>query len=73
VVGVDVAGGEEWFSRAADGPRGMHGLHAAALAAAARKYGLHVTLHAGENTTAANVGAAVFEHGASRIGHGCKN
>jgi len=71
VVGVDVAGGEEWFKRPAvpEGEIGMHGAHVRALAKA-QELKLNVTLHAGEDTDASNVGAAVFEHGAMRIGHG---
>jgi adenosine deaminase len=70
-VGVDVAGGEEWFQKptAAGSDDDLHTRCAAALAAAQRLK-LNITLHAGEDTHAANVEAAIFEHGASRIGHG---
>lgn len=81
VVGVDVAGGEEWIAKPAppaakagdkeeEESSDLHTRCAAALTEA-RKIGLNITLHAGEDTGAANVGAAIFDHGASRIGHGC--
>ena len=100
VVGVDIAGGEEWFqppepppqpprvgsplspqgwTAVDDGPKDdapevgsgsdLHTAHAEALASA-RALGLNITLHAGEDTNAGNVMTAIFEHGASRIGHG---
>jgi adenosine deaminase len=82
VVGVDVAGGEEWIAKP-PAPVGKGGdndqedestsdLHTRCADALteARKIGLNITLHAGEDTGAANVGAAIFDHGASRIGHG---
>jgi len=47
----------------------LHGPHVKALAAA-KLLGLNVTLHAGEDTDADNVRAAVFDFGAARIGHG---
>lgn len=60
VIGIDLAGDEKNFPASA---------HADAFALA-RKLELPVTIHAGEAGPAGNIREAVFEHGATRIGHG---
>jgi hypothetical protein len=85
VVGIDVAGGEEWFTKPNQVPIAppsnindaqvaveepdLHTSHVEALKRA-RELKLNITLHAGEDTNCANIAEAMFEHGASRIGHG---
>ena len=65
VVGVDVAAGEAWL----DPSSPLHAPTVAALADARRR-GLPITLHAGEEGGAENVLRCAREYGASRIGHG---
>lgn len=67
VVGVDIAAGEEHFDGA--GYPALHQPHLTAMQRA-KELGLNVTLHAGEDTRAANIRAAVDAYGASRVGHG---
>jgi adenosine deaminase len=82
VVGIDVAGGEEWFSKPkpqrpianiSDAPpvvtQDLHTAHANALQRA-QKLKLNITIHAGEDTNCSNVEEAILKHGAVRIGHG---
>ena len=60
VIGIDLAGDETHFPAAP---------HAEAFALA-RKLELPITIHAGEGGHPENIREAVFEHGATRIGHG---
>jgi adenosine deaminase len=60
VIGIDLAGDETHFPAAP---------HAAAFALA-RKLEIPITIHAGEGGRPENIREAVFEHGATRIGHG---
>ena len=60
VVGIDLAGDEVHFPAAP---------HAEAFALA-RRLELPITIHAGEGEQPNNIREAVFEHGATRIGHG---
>lgn len=60
VIGIDLAGDEKNFPASA---------HADAFALA-RRYELPITIHAGEAGPAENIREAVFDHGATRIGHG---
>ncbi len=60
VVGIDLAGDETHHPATP---------HAAAFALA-RRYGIPMTIHAGEGGRAENIREAVFDHGAARIGHG---
>jgi adenosine deaminase len=60
VSGIDLAGDENRFSAAP---------HAAAFALA-RKLEIPITIHAGEGGKPEHIREAVFEHGATRIGHG---
>ena len=60
VVGIDLAGDELHYPAAP---------HAEAFALA-RKLELPITIHAGEGGKAENIREAVFDHGATRIGHG---
>jgi adenosine deaminase len=60
VIGIDLAGDELHY------PAAPHG-EAFALA---RKLEMPITIHAGEGGKAENIREAVFEHGATRIGHG---
>jgi adenosine deaminase len=60
VCGIDLAGDELHF------PATPH-VEAFALA---RKLEIPITIHAGEGERAENIREAVFDHGASRIGHG---
>ena len=60
VCGIDLAGDELHFPAAP---------HAEAFALA-RKLEVPVTIHAGEGERAENIREAVFDHGATRIGHG---
>jgi adenosine deaminase len=60
VIGIDLAGDETHFPAAP---------HAEAFALA-RKLELPITIHAGEGGRPENIREAVFEHGATRIGHG---
>ena len=66
VVGVDVAAGESHF--APDSP--FHNAHLD-MCRKAMQLGVPVTLHAGETPDSErNVGAAILDYGAKRIGHG---
>ncbi|HUI06618.1 MAG TPA: adenosine deaminase [Verrucomicrobiae bacterium] len=60
VVGIDLAGDENRF------PAGPH----AEAFALARQLEIPITIHAGEGGRPENIREAVFEHGATRIGHG---
>jgi len=60
VIGIDLAGDETHFPAAP---------HAEAFALA-RKLELPITIHAGEGGHPEHIREAVFEHGATRIGHG---
>jgi adenosine deaminase len=60
VCGIDLAGDELHFPAAP---------HAEAFALA-RKLEIPITIHAGEGQHAENIREAVFDHGATRIGHG---
>ncbi len=60
VIGIDLAGDETRFPAAP---------HAEAFARA-RKLEIPITIHAGEGGRPENIREAVFEHGATRIGHG---
>jgi adenosine deaminase len=60
VIGIDLAGDETRFLAAP---------HAEAFALA-RKHEIPITIHAGEGGHPENIREAVFEHGATRIGHG---
>jgi adenosine deaminase len=60
VVGIDLAGDELQY------PAAPHG-EAFALA---RKLEIPITIHAGEGGKAENIREAVFDYGATRIGHG---
>ena len=60
VIGIDLAGDENHFPAAP---------HAEAFARA-RKLEIPITIHAGEGGRPENIREAVFEHGATRIGHG---
>src|SRR5213593_1695884 len=60
VCGIDLAGDELHFSATP---------HAGAFALA-RKLEIPITIHAGEGEHAENIREAVFDHGATRIGHG---
>ncbi len=62
VIGLDLAGNEAQFSA----------LPFADLFREARQAGLHITVHAGEWSGAANVADALAHLGAERIGHGVK-
>jgi adenosine deaminase len=62
VVGVDLAGNEAQFSA----------LPFAGLFKEARKAGLHITIHAGEWGSAANVSDAILFLSTERIGHGVR-
>jgi adenosine deaminase len=61
VVGIDLAGDEKNFPASA----------CAEALGLARRWELPITIHAGEAGPAENIREAVFEHGATRIGHGC--
>lgn len=83
IVGIDVAGGEEWFPKPTQSPvetptpgvdsvaltPDLHTAHVAALKRA-QELKLNITIHAGEDTNYTNIAEAIFEHGAKRIGHG---
>lgn len=60
VIGIDLAGDETQFAAAP---------HAEAFALA-RQLELPITIHAGEGGHPEHIREAVFEHGATRIGHG---
>src|ERR1043166_1472789 len=60
VAGIDLAGDENHF------PAGPH----AEAFALARKLQIPITIHAGEGGKPEHIREAVFEHGATRIGHG---
>jgi adenosine deaminase len=60
VIGIDLAGDELRFPAAP----------LAAAFALARKHEIPITIHAGEGERPENIREAVFEHGATRIGHG---
>jgi len=60
VLGIDLAGDETHFPAAP---------HAEAFARA-RKLEIPITIHAGEGGRPEHIREAVFEHGATRIGHG---
>ncbi len=60
VIGIDLAGDELHFPTAP---------HAEAFALA-RKLEMPITIHAGEGEKPENIREAVFDHGATRIGHG---
>jgi adenosine deaminase len=60
VIGIDLAGDELHYPAAP---------HAEAFALA-RKLEIPITIHAGEGGKAENIREAVFDHGATRIGHG---
>jgi adenosine deaminase len=60
VVGIDLAGDERNFPASA----------CAEAFALARRLELPITIHAGEAGPAQNIREAVFEYGATRIGHG---
>jgi adenosine deaminase len=60
VIGIDLAGDELHYPATP---------HAEAFALA-RKLEIPITIHAGEGGKAENIREAVFEHGATRIGHG---
>jgi len=61
VVGLDLAGNEDIASPVETGSLFLH---------AKSKYGLNVTIHAGETGRIENIISAVNEFGADRIGHG---
>ncbi len=61
VVGLDLAGNEDITSPIDTGSLFLH---------AKDKYGLKVTIHAGETGKTENIVSAVHEFGADRIGHG---
>ncbi|UQI39301.1 adenosine deaminase [Vreelandella venusta] len=61
VVGLDLAGNEDITSPTDTGSLFLH---------AKDKYGLKVTIHAGETGKIENIVSAVHEFGADRIGHG---
>lgn len=61
IVGIDLAGDEE-----TDYPADLPGL----FREAKERYGLGVTIHAGETGRANNIRTAVEQFGADRIGHG---
>ena len=67
VVGVDIAAGEEHFDSVAF--PALHEPHLKAMIKA-KKLGLPITLHAGENADPENIRKAVDKYGARRIGHG---
>ncbi|GMH81656.1 hypothetical protein TrVE_jg3076 [Triparma verrucosa] len=67
VVGVDVAAGEEHFDEV-NFPQ-LHGPHLKAISRA-KRLGLNVTLHAGEDTGPENIFKAVDVYKATRVGHG---
>src|SRR5258706_1048779 len=60
VIGIDLAGDEPHYPAAP---------HAEAFALA-RKLEIPITIHAGEGEKPENIREAVFDHGATRIGHG---
>jgi len=60
VIGIDLAGDELHYPAAP---------HAEAFALA-RQLEIPITIHAGEGEKAENIREAVFDHGATRIGHG---
>jgi len=60
VIGIDLAGDELHYPTAP---------HAEAFALA-RKLEIPITIHAGEGEKPENIREAVFDHGATRIGHG---
>ncbi len=60
VIGIDLAGDELHYPAA---------LHTKAFALA-RRLELPITIHAGEGEKADNIREAIFDHGATRIGHG---
>lgn len=60
VIGIDLAGDELNYPAAP---------HASAFEMA-RRLEIPITIHAGEGEKAENIREAVFEHGATRIGHG---
>jgi adenosine deaminase len=60
VIGIDLAGDENRFAAAP---------HAEAFTLA-RKLEIPITIHAGEGGDPEHIREAVFEHGATRIGHG---
>lgn len=61
VVGLDLAGNEDISSPIETGSIFLH---------AKDKYGLKVTIHAGETGKVENITSAIHEFGADRIGHG---
>lgn len=61
IVGLDLAGNEDTPSPIETGSIYLH---------AKDKYGLKITIHAGETGNVANVVSAICEFGADRIGHG---
>lgn len=61
IVGLDLAGNEETASPAETG---------SLFVMAKDKYGLNVTIHAGETGRVENIFSAIYEFGADRIGHG---
>ncbi|GMH84937.1 hypothetical protein TL16_g10074 [Triparma laevis f. inornata] len=67
VVGVDIAAGEEHFDEV-NFPQ-LHGPHLKAIGRA-KRLGLNVTLHAGEDTGPENILKAVELYKATRVGHG---
>lgn len=70
VVGVDIAAGEEHFDQ--EQHPDLYQSHYAMMQRA-KELDLSITLHAGESPSAnalGNVGRAINEYGASRIGHG---
>ncbi|HUJ73072.1 MAG TPA: adenosine deaminase [Verrucomicrobiae bacterium] len=60
VIGIDLAGDELHY------PAAPH----AEVFALARKLEIPITIHAGEGGKSENIREAVFDHGATRIGHG---
>lgn len=61
VIGLDLAGNEDALSPIETGSLYLH---------AKDKYGLKVTIHAGETGRVDSIISAVYEFGADRIGHG---
>lgn len=61
IVGLDLAGNEETPSPIETG---------SLFIKAKDKYGLNITIHAGETGRVENIFAAIYEFGADRIGHG---
>jgi adenosine deaminase len=66
IVGIDVAAGEDHFTEDSHLRQGHFD-----MCQKAKELGLNITIHAGETPDSArNVGLAIKEYGAKRIGHG---